>query len=507
MNNPGRLVCLLLLLFVFVRTATAQDFHESGIVQIQSAMAAGEVTSRQLVESYLQRIEEYDLNGPSLNAISNINTQALEIADKLDAERSENGPRGPLHGIPVIVKDNFETREMPLTAGSVLFADWYPKQDAYLVSRLRQAGAIILATANMHEFAMGVDTTASRHGQTLNPYALGNIPGGSSGGTGAAIAAGFATVGMGTDTCGSIRIPAAFNSLVSLRGTQGLASRSGIFPLAPTQDIGGPLALNVTDVAIVFDAIAGYDPTDPQTALSVGNVPTSYQSSLLTDSLRSARIGLLTELVRDEPEDEEVARVIDKAALDMKAQGATVIEIEIPGLKALKGSYLSRKEFKFALHEYLAIHSDAPVSSLQEIISSDEFHKNMGPRLQGAQAAVSLEEKEYLQLLVKHGQLRELILDVMARNELDAIMYPTMRRKAAKIGESQKGNNCYLSARSGLPAITVPAGFTDDGLPVGVELLGRAWDESLLLGLAYAYEQATKHRRPPDFTTSTRLHD
>jgi Asp-tRNA(Asn)/Glu-tRNA(Gln) amidotransferase A subunit family amidase len=236
----------------------------------------------------------------------------------------------------------------------------------------------------------------------------------------------------------------------------------------------------------------------------VGNVPASYQSSLLTDALRSARIGLLTELVRNEPEDEEVARVIDKAALDMKAQGATVIEIDIPGLKALKGSYLSRKEFKFALHDYLAIHSDAPVSSLQEIISSGEFHKNMGPRLQGAQAAVSLEEKEYLQLLVKHGQLRELILDIMARNELDAIMYPTMRRKAAKIGESQKGNNCYLSARSGLPAITVPAGFTDDGLPVGVELLGRAWDESLLLRLAYAYEQATKHHRPPDFTAATR---
>jgi Asp-tRNA(Asn)/Glu-tRNA(Gln) amidotransferase A subunit family amidase len=389
---------------------------------------------------------------------------------------------------------------MPLTAGSVLFAKWYPGKDAFLVKHLRDAGAIILATGNMHEFAMGVDTLASLHGQTRNPYALDHIPGGSSGGSAAAVAAGFAAFGMGTDTCGSIRIPAAFNSLVGLRATQGMASRSGIFPLAPSQDIGGPLTRSVTDAVIVLDVIAGYDPADPQTSLSVGHVDATYQSSLRLEGLQQARIGVLTSLLRAEPEDEEVAGLIDQAVKDMTEQGARMIPIDMPGLEEITGGYLSRKEFRFALKDYLATHSDPPVESIEGIIDSGQFHPDMEPRLEAAQYAVSLEDKDYVLQLSRRHQLRELILNTMAMHKLDGIVYPTMRRKAALIGERQMGNNCYLSARSGLPSITVPAGFSIDGLPVGVEFLARPWEEARLLSMAYAYEQATKHRRSPPST-------
>jgi Asp-tRNA(Asn)/Glu-tRNA(Gln) amidotransferase A subunit family amidase len=305
---------------------------------------------------------------------------------------------------------------------------------------------------------------------------------------------------MGTDTCGSTRTPAAYNNLVSLRGTQGLVSRSGIFPLAPTQDIAGPLARTVSDVAIIFDVIAGYDPADPQTSASDGNIPGSYTKFLQADGLQGARIGQLNELLGSEPEDEEVADIILRAAADMKGQGATIVEIEIPDLDDHQGGYMSRKEFKFAVNDYLAAQKGAPVDSLQAILDSGEFHPEMEPRLRGAQAAVSLEDKEYLQMLANRNRLSKAILDTMEENNFDAILYPTMRRKPALIGESLDGSNCFLSSRSGLPAITVPAGFTDDGLPVGLELLGRAWDEATLFKLAYAYEQATHHRRPPEAT-------
>ena len=244
----------------------ALDLAEATIPQLQAALGAGALSSRDLVAHYLARIDAYDQRGPALNAICAIAPDALALADKCDAERHGGVLLGPLHGIPVIVKDNYETADMQTAAGSILLAGWRPPGDATLVARLRAAGAIVIAKATMHEFAYGVTTAGSLFGQTRNPYALDRNPGGSSGGTGAAIAAGFAAVGMGSDTCGSIRIPAAHNSLVGIRGTQGLASRAGIVPLSSTQDIGGPLGRSVADVAIVLDAIAGYDPHDPPTA-------------------------------------------------------------------------------------------------------------------------------------------------------------------------------------------------------------------------------------------------
>jgi Asp-tRNA(Asn)/Glu-tRNA(Gln) amidotransferase A subunit family amidase len=313
---------------------------------------------------------------------------------------------------------------------------------------------------------------------------------------------------MGTDTCGSIRVPASHNSLVGIRGTQGLASRSGIIPLSATQDIGGPIGRTVTDVAFVLDAVVGYDPTDPQTAASVGNIPKSYTDSLQLTGLRGARIGLVTSLLGTDPADGEVTNVVRAAADEMKVSGAEIIEVTIPGLSDLLvdrlGGYLVLiQDFKFDFNAYLAARPSAPVHSLEEVLASGKFHTAVERLLRNSQAVESRDTKEHLEHVVKRHALRQAILQAMADNHVDALVYPEIRRKASLIGEVQKGpypTNCRLSSNSGLPAIVVPGGFTPDGLPVGVELLGRAWSEPQLIKFAYAYEQATHHRRPPTST-------
>ena len=478
---------------------------ESTIPELQAALAVGAITSHDLVVMYLARIDAYDQRGPALNAISVTNPDALAEATKLDAERQAGTLRGPLHGIPIIVKDNYDTIGLQTAAGSRALAGWKPPDDATLVKKLRAAGAIIIAKSNMHEFASGITTIGSLFGQTRNPYALDRNPGGSSGGTGAAIAANFAAVGMGSDTCGSIRIPASHNSLVGIRDTQGLASRSGIIPLSSTQDIGGPLGRSVTDVAIVLDTIVGYDAADPQTAASVGNIPRSYTESLQLTGLRNARIGLLTPLFERDPPDAEVAAVVRVAINEMKPQGVEIVEVTIPNLKELlldrlSGFLVLRQDFKFDLNAYLAVHLSAPVHSLEEVIASGTAHPAVEKLLEGSQGVESRDTKEYLEHIVKRSTLRDAILKAMADNHVDALAYPTIRRKANLIGATQLGTNCQLSSNSGLPAIVIPGGFTADGLPVGVELLGRAWSEPQLIKFAYAYEQATHHRYPPAST-------
>jgi amidase len=478
------------------------EIMEATIPQLQAALSAGNVTSRDLVAMYLARIEAYDQKGPALNAISVANPNALAETDTLDAERRAGALRGPLHGIPIVVKDNYETIGLQTADGSRTLAGWVPEDDAYLVKRLRAAGAIIIAKTNMHEFARGILTVGSLFGATRNPYALDRNPGGSSGGTGAAVAANFAAVGMGSDTCGSIRIPAFHNSLVGIRGTQGLASRNGIIPLSSTQDIGGPIARSVTDVAIVLDAIVGYDPDDPQTAASVGNIPKSYTDFLQLTGLRGARIGLVIDLFAPDPEDVEVATVVKTALNEMKGQGVDVVEITIPGLTVLltdrfAGNLIINQDFKFDFNSYLAARPKAPVRSLQEVLASGNFHPTLKDGLNNSQATESRDTKEYMEHKLKRDILRETILKAMADNRVDALAYPTIRRKANLIGEAQLGTNCRFASNSGLPAIVVPAGFTPDGLPVGIEFLGRSWTEPQLIRLAYAYEQSTHHRRPP----------
>jgi Asp-tRNA(Asn)/Glu-tRNA(Gln) amidotransferase A subunit family amidase len=281
--------------------------------------------------------------------------RAREAADALDAERASGRVRGPLHGVPVLVKDNYETIEMPTAAGSIALASFHPARDAFLVQRLKTAGAVILGKTNMHELAAGIFTVGSRFGQTRNPYDLDRNPGGSSGGTGAAVAANFAAGGMGSDTCGSIRIPASHNNLVGLRGTQGLSSRNGIVPLSSTQDIGGPIARTVADLAIMLDATVGADPADASTTASAGHIPSSYRSALRADALKGARIGVVRSLFGNAPEDQEVTTVVQQALDGMKKAGAETIDVVVPGLDdLLRDSSMINHDFKFDLADYLA---------------------------------------------------------------------------------------------------------------------------------------------------------
>jgi amidase len=310
---------------------------------------------------------------------------------------------------------------------------------------------------------------------------------------------------MGSDTCGSIRIPSFHNSLVGIRGTQGLVSRAGIIPLSSTQDIGGPIARSVTDIAIVFDATVGYDATDPQTAANVGNKPKSYTEFLQLTGLSGARIGVVANLFVQDPADVEIATVVRAAIAEMKRQGAEIVEIDIPGLRELltdrfAGNLIIREDFKFDFNSYLASRPAAPVHSLQEVLASGKFHPAVKDNLTNSEAIDSRDTKEYVDHRLKREVLRQAIYKAMADNRVDALAYPTIRRKANLIGEAQQGTNCQFASNSGLPAIVVPGGFTSDGVPVGVELLGRAWSEPQLIKFAYAYEQATHHRRPPAST-------
>jgi amidase len=480
----------------------AFELLEATIPDLQTALARGVVSSRDLVSLYLARIEAYDRQGPALNAISWFNQNVFDQADALDAERRATGPRSALHGIPVLVKDNYDTSDMQTAGGSILMKGWIPPDDAFLVTQLRNAGAIIIAKTNMTEWALGYWCVGSLFGQTRNPYALDRVPGGSSGGTGAGIAANYAAIGMGTDTEASIRCPAAENNLVGLRGTQGLLSRTGIIPLSHTQDIGGPLGRTVTDVATILDVLVGYDPADPQTARSVGNTPATYTASLQADALQGARIGLLTDLFTIDPSDPAVTDVVYAAADDMRRLGATVIDVTIPDLAHLMSSSGVVSETRFELKKYFDAHPTAPVRSLDEIVASGVMAPEVAGALTNLDKVDSLDTKDYYQALAQRGVLRQATLAVMADNQLDALIYPTIRDKPILIGTptSQPGVNSNLTTHTGMPALTVPAGFTDDGLPVGVEFLGRVWSEPKLIALAYAYEQATHHRRPPAST-------
>jgi amidase len=477
------------------------DVFEKSILELQDAMERGETTSSELVHQYLERIEAFDERGAALNSFVYINPHAIEEARALDRERVERGPRGPLHGIPIALKDNYDTRDMPTSGGSIALTGFVPPDDGYQVKKLREAGAVFIGKTNMHELARGITTISSLGGQTLNPYDPKRNPGGSSGGTGAAVAADLAAVGMGSDTCGSIRIPAANNNLFGLRVTQGLSSRDGIIPLSHTQDVGGPLARSMTDLALVLDATVGPDPADPQTALAEGNVPTSYRAFLKPDGLDRVRLGLLTSYLREDGPEQEVTNVVKQAVSVMTDHGATAIQIAIQGLdEALENSGVIGMEFKFDLRDYLK-RSGAPVSSLTEILDRGLYHDALSVRFRTSAEAQEGSE-DYKKALAQRDLVSRLLREAMEDYELDAIVYPTLRNKPARIGEPQFGTSCAMAAHSGLPAITLPAGFTPDGVPVGVELLGHAFREGDLIAIGYAYEQAARPRRSPPRTPS-----
>jgi Asp-tRNA(Asn)/Glu-tRNA(Gln) amidotransferase A subunit family amidase len=477
------------------------DVVEKTIFDLQNAMREGRVTSRQIVEQYLARIKAYDQDGPRLNAFTVVNPRALEIADALDAERRSGKVRGPLHGVPVAIKDNYATADMPTTGSSLALAGFQTGRDAFMVKKLRDAGAVIIGKTNLHELAYGITTVGSLTGQTRNPYDPMRNPGGSSGGTGAAVAANLATAGMGSDTCGSIRNPSAQNNLFGLRGTSGLSSRDGIIPLSHTQDIGGPLARTVSDLIVMLDATVGFDPSDPITRSSQGRIPPTYLTGTGDSSMRGMRVGIVRALFGTAPEDAEVANIIEAAIGRLRDIGVDAFDITIPGYQdAMQDTSVINAEFKFDLLDFFAAFPNAPVRSLDDIITRGLYHTAIDGVIRRANEVRSRESDAYRASLAKREAARTLILESMQQQKLNALAYPTLRRKPALIGEGQGGSNCQLSATTGLPAMSIPAGFSDDGLPVGMELLGGAFSEPLLLRIAYAYEKAVQPRRPPAST-------
>ena len=482
---------------------------EASVGTIHAAIDARKVTCVQVVQHYLDRIDAYDDRGPALNAIISINTRAVEAAAEMDRLDRQTRARRPLHCIPVVLKDNFHTADMPTTGGSVTFKNLQTPDDGFVVRKLRDAGAIIIAKANLHELARSGTTVSSLGGQTKNPYDLTRTPGGSSGGTGAAIAANFGVLGTGSDTGQSVRSPSSANSIVGLRPTRGLISRAGIMPFSTTQDEAGPMTRTVEDVARMLDVMAEYDPNDPITAFNAGRIPATYTAALEADGLKGARIGLLTDFMGSDPIHADVNRAVESAVARMTAMGATIVRISIPGLDDLtRGLSLMSFEFKAAFDNYLGgLGSVAPVKSLAEFVARGEAHESMRRGLEGDLKVVDGPQSiEYHRMLQRRQALRQAVMTAIAGNKLDAILYPHQKRLVVPIGEDQAERNGVLSNSTGFPALTFPGGFSPPsasapiGVPIGLELLGPEWSETVLLKLAYAYEQATRHRKPPRST-------
>jgi Asp-tRNA(Asn)/Glu-tRNA(Gln) amidotransferase A subunit family amidase len=480
------------------RRAAAIEVAELSITELQSLMAAGRVTSQQLVDAYLARIRAYDQNGAALNSMIRLSPSARAEAAQRDAERRAGAVRGPFHGIPVVVKDNFDTRDMPTSGGSLGLATLRPPDDSYVVRRLREAGAVILGKTNMHELAAGITSISSLGGQTRNPYDPRRCPGGSSGGTGVAVAASFAAVGWGSDTCGSIRIPSAYNSLFGLRPTQGLVSRDGVIPLSHTQDIPGPMARTAMDLALALDVSVGYDPRDTTTAL-VRDSTLRFAAALSSASLGGVRLGVLTNLMTGA--DGDIRDTLRAAVTAMTHAGAQVVDVTIPGFDSvMAGSSVLNFETKYDLVDYLAATPGAPARSLSEIMSAGLYHDALGARLRSADTVSARDSDAYRRATGKRAVVRDRIVTLLDSLELDALVYPTMQRRPVLIGDPQAGGTCQLSAHSGLPALSAPAGFTADGLPVGLEMLGRPRSDVRLVAIAHAYEKLSPRRRPPPTT-------
>ncbi len=500
------------------RAARTVDFDSLTIADLNHAFDAGTLSSETVVQLCLARIQAYDRQGPSLRAVLTLNPKALDTARALDAERKSTGPRSPLHGIPIVLKDNYNTADLPTTGGSLLLEGSLPPDDAFVVKKLRAAGAIVLAKVNMSEFASG-PARSSLGGQSLNPHDLTRSPSGSSGGTGVAIAAAYAPLGMGTDTGGSIRGPATSNGIVGLKPTHGLLSRSGIIPLSLTFDTGGPMARSVTDVAIALGVMTGVDPADAATAKSEGRFESDYTKYLKADALRGARIGIARDFLGADP---DVDWVIDASLDAMRKAGAIIVDVRYPKwlLDAKLEFYnaIRRPEFHAQIADYLKTLGPRYPKTLEEMI--ERAMATRGMRADGAgpnparwtlfkreAESGSLDDYRYTSVR-DHGlpMVRAAVEGMLAAQQLDAIVYPTSSRRPGLIADSgAPGSGGAASATdianlTGFPDLIVPAGFTGDGLPVGISFFGAAFSEPRLIALGFGFEQATQARRRPVHT-------
>jgi Asp-tRNA(Asn)/Glu-tRNA(Gln) amidotransferase A subunit family amidase len=493
------------------------NVHEASIAQIHAAIKARRTTCRGVVEQYLRRIEAYDKQGPALNAIVVLNPDARARADELDRQFKSGGFAGPLHCVPTIVKDNFETAGLQTAAGSLALEGFVPDADAFQVRRIKEAGAIVLAKSNMAEWAFSPYETVSSilPGYTRNPYALNRVTAGSSGGTAAAVAASFGAVGLGSDTGNSIRGPSSHQALAGIRSTMGLTSRGGVVPLNLLADIAGPIARTLEDAVAVFQVIVSEDPRDPVTLASAPpeaamfaprgrprTVP-DYRASLVRNGLKDARIGVLRQAYERETTDEEIVKVFMAALEDLKRAGATIVDpvriepVQRPRSDGPCGG------FKYDLNRFLASHGDrVPVRNLEAVIKSRLYHPSVQLRLERAQegAANGPETAACKAEAAYREQVRTSVLEAMEAHRLDAFVYPTWSNPPRLIGDlnTPHGDNSqFYSPATGFPSINVPMGYTRGVLPAGVTFFGRPWAEATLIRLAYSYEQATRHRTSP----------
>ena len=489
--------------------------EESTISEIHRAFESGEITSEELVDQYLERIERFDRNGPELNSIRTVNDTARERAQELDDRFDSSGEFvGPLHGIPVVVKDHIETTDMPTTYGSEAFEEYYPDSESAVTQRLRDAGAVILAKTNMPDWATSWFGFSSVAGRTKNPYDLDHDPGGSSSGTGAAVAANLGTVGIGSDCGGSIRVPASFDNLVGVRVTPGLISRSGVSPLVSQQDTAGPMTRTVRDSAKMLDVLVGYDGEDTLSGKSeLIDLDGSYTNALNEDGLQDTRIGVLRDGFGTNDTAAQVNDVIEQALTTISNLGSTLVDpVEIPDLDDyLNDTMLYVLQSKHDLNEFLA-ERDTPVSSVEEMYENGQYHALLDLFIAFAEEGPDdLDDSiEYWKCRNAQHEFQQQILNVFAEHDLDAIVYPDVQVPPPSESEIRDGKyetmtfatNTIIASQSLCSAMSVPAGFTGNDLPVGIEFLGKPYDEASLIQYAYAFEQATTHRKPPETTTT-----
>jgi Asp-tRNA(Asn)/Glu-tRNA(Gln) amidotransferase A subunit family amidase len=486
---------------------------EASIDDIHAAYKSGELTCRQLLQMYLDRIEAYDKNGPAINAIITVNAKALEEAERLDNVFKTSGLSGPLHGIAVVVKDQADVAGMPTTLGSLVFKNHHPERDCFVVSNLKKAGAVILGKTTLGELGGG-DTHGSLFGSTRNPYDPERTVGGSSGGSAACVAANFSTVGVAQEGLASIRRPSTWNSIAGMRPTAGLVSRGGVYAGWPSVNGSlGPMARTVTDLAKLLDVMAGYDPEDPVTARGVGHLPESFTGFLDQNALKGARLGILRESMGlgSEPESEDFKKInemFNRAVGELKAAGAVIVDpIVIPELRELlakrAGSFTDEEE---SFNRYFSRSAKRPYKSRAEAAASPDFPKVV--KRSRERFSRSADDSAHYEYLKARDELMTNLLSVMADNKLDAIVHKAVEHQPTLIKDGinppfvdQKGAphiNTYLVY---VPSIVVPAGFTRDNLPAGITFLGRPYDDGNMIKLAYAYEQATHHRKPPATVT------